>query len=232
MSERAPGRRPLVQYGAEALTIVVGILLALAADAGWSWFGDRADEARLIDGLREEFAEAEREITADMASRERTVAITDSLLDAGAGSGVASLADAEAMSDLMNWRFYTPAHPFLDDALSSGRIELIRSGEIRRAIMAYVQERERIKVFDDEERAFVSGRLEPFMVTRLSLERLRGLRGPDAVTSELGRLLELTRDQEFRSLLFLRRERSEQGRSYGANLRDTIRGVRDALGPS
>jgi len=221
----------LARYGAEALTIVVGILLALAADAGWAWLGDRGDEARLLEGLREEFAQAEQEITADMAARERTVAIADRLLGAGAEDAVAPGADSPAMDDLMNWRFYTPAHPFLDDALSSGRIELIRSGEVRRAIMAYVQERERIKVFDEQERTFVSDRLEPFMGARLSLDRLRGLRGPDAVASEVGRLVELTGDPEFRSLLFLRRDRSHMANSYGAGLRNTIRGVRDALGP-
>lgn len=56
--------------GAESLTIIVSILLALAAEAAWQCRGDRATEREILAGLRIEFATAEAEIRGDLTSRE------------------------------------------------------------------------------------------------------------------------------------------------------------------
>jgi len=56
-------KRKLSDLVAEAVVIIVSILVAFALDAGWDGFVDRSNERDLLNALQTEFAAAEAELT-------------------------------------------------------------------------------------------------------------------------------------------------------------------------
>ena len=217
---------------AEGLTIIISILLALLAEAAWQYRGDRQDERELLEGLRAEFVLAEREVVNDLAAREEILRFTALLLRAR--HDASEVPDADSVPDIVvhvvNWRFYTPVHAVLDDAITSGRLELIRSDEVREALMKYLQARDRLPVFDGEERHFVTTYLEPYLSDHVALDRLIDPSAPeDAVREENRRFLGLLDDDRFGSLLHLRRDRSRQARIYAREVQRAIADVQEAL---
>jgi hypothetical protein len=218
--------------GAEGLTIVVSILLALLADAGWDYRKDRADERQLIEGLRAEFAHAATEIDNDIRSRSEILARTEALLEVRQDPVEPPPADSiqGIMFDLLNWRFYTPVHAVLEDALQSGRLELIRSDSVRVRLMAYMQARDRLPVFETLERDFVTQRLEPYLSSRVALDYVMdGSTDAAALKREGATLWALLADAEFGSLLYVRGDRSGQAQLYSEMVQREIAAVRRAL---
>lgn len=217
--------------GAEGLTIVVSILLALLADAAWGYRADRAEERQLLDGLRDEFAEAADEIGNDIAAREEILHHTEAVILARRDPAARPAPDSvrNIVSDLLNWRFYTPIHAVLDDAIASGRVDLIRSRQIRESLMAYLQARDRLPVFDELERDFVTTQMEPFLGARLALDEMMDA-DLASTTAEVEHFLELLGDDRFGSLLYFRRDRTEQAQIYSRIVERAIEDVREALG--
>ncbi len=217
---------------AEGATIVVSILLALLADAAWGYWMDRVEERELLTGLQAEFGEAAAEISNDIDAREEIVRHTDLLLAARAGDGPRPPVDSipVILVDLLNWRFYTPVHAVLDDAVVSGRLDLIRSRVIRESLMTYLQARDRMPVFDQLERDFATAQLEPYLGARVPLDRITGEAGgltPDSAEAE--RFFRLLDEDGFGSLLHIRRDRTEQALVYARAVARAIDGARTAL---
>ena len=210
---------------AEGLTIVASILLALAAESVWSYRGDRADERRLLEGLRAEFVEVVVELESDLTARREIISRVRILSDARLGGSVPVDSIPLIVSALLNWRFYTPGHATLDDVLSSGRLDLIRSDDVRRSLMAYVQQRGRIGVFDERERDFVSAHLEPFLLERVSLDEL--LNG--ATASESSRFVSLVSDDAFGGLIELRLRRTLEASTFSRLVRRAAMDVQESL---
>jgi hypothetical protein len=233
MTEIREGKPPLRRYAAEVLTIVVGVLLALAADAGRQYLADRATEREILAALRVEFAADVREIGADQNRRARKLAAI-ALLDRERTGDPDdpppdTLAAAVALS--MDWRWYTASHPVLDDVLSTGRLELLRSVDLRRALMDFGQERARLAVIEQGEREFVAREVEPYLASRLDLSGLASPRSPEQRAAAMRALPDLLADQTFGSLLYLDRARTESSRDYAAGLLDKVSAVQAALGP-
>jgi len=220
------------RYAAEILTIVVGILLALGADATRQSFADRASEREILAALRVEFAADVREIETDQASRAQKLAAIDLL--SGVRSGTVEAPEpeelAEAVNSTMNWRFYTAAHPVLDDILSTGRLDLLRSDELRRALMAFGQERSRLAVVEQEERAFVGSQLQPYLAGRIDLEALASPEPAGPHAAAVATVPGLLTDTMFGSLLYLNRHRVENSTQFAERLLETVAAVREALG--
>jgi type II secretory pathway pseudopilin PulG len=231
------GERRWRDRGAEGLTIVVSILLALLADAAWGYRNDRADERQLLEALRAEFAEAAEEIANDIAARDQILVRTDRLLEARRGPEGPIVADSlpAIVRDLVNWRFYTPGHAVLEDALESGRLDLIRSRQVRESLMAYRQASDRLPVFESHERSFVTDELEPYLGSRIALDKIMlDERDQDALAGQAEHFSQLLSDDRFGSLLYVRRDRSAEAQIYSRGVERAIRTVREALtsGPS
>jgi len=226
-------RRRWATRSAEGLTIVVSILLALLGDAAWGYRGDRADEKYLLEGLRAEFREAGTEISSDIDARSEILLRTDQLLEARHATSVHTVPDSiqAILGDLLNWRFYTPAHALLNDAIESGRLELIRSNRIREALLTYVQARDRLPVFEVLERDFVTERLEPYVGSHVALDVVMSSGvAHSALAGEAARFDALLDEDDFGSLLYLRRERSDQAQLYSSVVLRRIEEVLSSLG--
>ena len=232
MDENKGRRSEWLRRAAEGATIVVSILMALLADAAWDYRGDRAQERQLLDGLGVEFTRAATEVAGDLTARDEILARTEVLLTARQVDSPLPPPDSVPglVRALLDWRFYTPAHAVLDDAVSSGGLELIRSEEIRGALMIYMKERDRLPVFEELERDFVALRMEPYLVEWVALDRLiaRFLE-PIGVARESERFLALLTNDEFGSLLQLRAARTREARIYARIIERSIAEVRAAI---
>ncbi|MEN8374809.1 MAG: hypothetical protein ABFS34_05115 [Gemmatimonadota bacterium] len=193
--------------GSEVVAIIVAILLALAAEAAWEYRGERVDEREILAGLRVEFLEARDEIRRDIEVREEILRDSRRFAEARLDGNPLPAGDSlrTMIENLLDWRFYTPTHPVLDEIVSSGRMDRIRSDDVRRALMTYIQERDRIAVIDEQERDYAQGSLTDYLAGRVDLGVLFA-DGADAprVAGELDRFRAMLSDPEFGSILYYR----------------------------
>jgi len=218
------------RYAAEVVTIVVGILLALGADAGRQYLLDRQSEREILAALRIEFAADVAEITRDQAERTEKLASIDLLRDVRAGAVAPPSPDvlADALLKTLDYRFYTASHPVLDDLLQTGRLELIRSDELRYALMIFGQRRSRIGVVEQRERDFVADQFEPYMGAKLDLEVLAS-HSADEVVAALDDVSGMLAERNFGSLLYLNRDHTNLSLAYGEQLLAAVTDVQQVL---
>jgi hypothetical protein len=208
----------------EGITIVCSILLAIGLEAGWSYRGARAQEARLLEALKGEFTRAAAEIRNDLDARTVVVERLDLLHRARSGGELGADSASVVVDALLEWRIYTPTHAVFDEAVNSERLQLIRSTAVRESLAAYDQQRRRLEVFDARERDFVASQLEPHLVNRLALDRVLG---EGVADEEAGRLLSLLRtDDTLAGLAAIKRQRAEDAAVFS---RAVLRRIEDVL---
>ena len=217
------------RYVAEGLTIMAGILAALLVDAAWGYMSDRVEEHEYLAGLRAEFREALTEIESDQARREEIQASVSLLLEGRQPGDTISYDELdEAVLDVLDYRFYTPSHPVLDELLSAGRLGLIRSGSLRFGLRQYAQERDRLSVVEGRDLDFVTNQLAPFLAGHVSLDLLAE-DATKAGSEQRGRVRAMQQLSEFGSLLYLRWESVETCRVFGNGVRYNIKRVLEIL---
>lgn len=204
--------------------IVFGILVALFIDSAWEYRQERIRETEHLESLRTEIRANVRELASDQAARERILARTAALLETASGPPPPALVRDSAaywIQALLDFRFYAPSQSALED-LTSGDLGLVRSDQIRRRILGYLQERNRLAVVEERERAFVADQVEPYLRERLDLAAMISLRSldsdeglPPADSSLVRPLLE---DPAFRSLAYLRWQQAELSHRFGESL--------------
>jgi hypothetical protein len=211
-------------------TIVVGILLALATDAGYQYRADRGLEAEILVALREEFRIDQQEIAADQRSRAGKLRYIDRMSRSRRGLAPQLPPDSipDAVRNLLRFRFYTPSHPVLDETLNTGRLGLIRSEELRRALMSFETERQRLAVIEGQEQEVVWLHVAPYLADRIDLDLLMA-DGPAAL-DEARSFNAIVSEQAFGSTLELNRTRVVLSQSYSNDLLESVSRVLDALG--
>lgn len=201
---------------AEAATIVVGVLVALLLGSAWEWVGDRMDEREYEERLLAEFENVRTELAADQEARAGILTRVERLLDPNALRRLRPDSAPVYLAAVVDFRFFTPSHPSLDDLIAGGKLDLLRSDSLRAALLRYLQEGDRLTVVEERERRFVSEEIEPWLASRLPIEL-----EPEAglpLHADGARLLELARDSTFRTLLAIRWERTDIARRFAAGL--------------
>jgi len=231
MTESGKGSSRWNRFAEEVVSIVIGILLALAANAGYQYLADRASEREMLRALRGEFAADVTELGADQSYRTRKLAAIDLLTVVRTGTAKIPPPDtlANALQEILDYRFYTASHPVLDDALMTGRLELIRSDDLRQALMVFGQARSRIGVIEQREREFVASQLEPYLGGQLDLGALTS-GSHEAVAAALRSIAAVFADNRFGSLLYVNRDRTQDSFNFGDRLLGTVVDVRRLLG--
>ena len=218
------------KYATEVSVVVIGILLALAADAGRQYLVDRASEREILAALRLEFSADVRELTADQGGRQEKLSSIDLLSRSFTGDAdrLPPARLQEAILNTLRWRYYTGSHAVLDGLLSNGRLSLIRSDELRHALMEFDQERSRIAEVEHREEDFVADQMAPYLAHRLNLAVMSASESPDDVTAR--RAYNLLEDPTFASLLYLDRDRAQSSFRFGEILLTKVSAVRELLG--
>jgi len=231
MTEPGRGSSRWNRFAEEVVSIVVGILLALAAQAGYQYLADRASEREMLRALRAEFAADVTELGADQRYRTRKLASIDLLAAVRTGAAKSPPPDtlASALREILDYRFYTASHPVLDDALVTGRLELIRSDDLRQALMVFGQARSRIGVIEQREREFVASQLEPYLGAQLDLGAMTS-GSPEVVAAALRSLAAAFADNRFGSLLYVNRSRTQNSFDSADRLLGTVVEVQRLLG--
>ncbi len=208
------------------------ILLALFLDAAWDYRTDRVQEAEYIEGLREEFQANQRELSVDAARRDEMATLTARALLATETGGPALEADSARLviGALLDYRFYSPSEAVLNDLISSGSLSILRSAELRRALMQYLQECERLRVAEERERDFAAGALEPYLVDHLTLSQAPAAASGIGPALNVTELPALWRDSSFRSLVVLRQNRSGTVSRFSQGVTGQVERVLEALG--
>ncbi|MEK9507383.1 hypothetical protein V3331_16040 [Gaopeijia maritima] len=134
---------------------------------------------------------------------------------------------------MLDYRFYTPSHPVLDDLIASGRLHLLRSDALRYRIMRYLQERDRLAIVEERERRFSADRMEPWLLDHLPLGPPRTpddevLWGPHVDPESLDEAL---LDPSFRTLLVLRVERTDIALRFSSGLGRSLEAALASLDP-
>ena len=135
---------------AQGLTIVVSVLLALAADRMMLGLDERALERSYLRGLSEDFQEIES--TAEYArvsaaSRDSAAALVLLTLRGnppGASSGIELARALELSGWVIDIRF---ARATWDDMVGTGRLGILRNAELRREIAAFYRQADQLYAF-------------------------------------------------------------------------------------
>lgn len=122
----------------ELFVIVLGVLLALWADAALAERRDRGRETALLEDLRDEFALNEGRLLADIAQSEKSV--TAAVLWGEAMRGEIEIG-VDSLSNLwygsLNWARFDPLTGALLSVIDGGELGLIRNTELRQALAGW-----------------------------------------------------------------------------------------------
>lgn len=211
----------------QSATIVIGVLVALVLGSMWEYLGDRLREREYEAGLLQEFRNARRELAADQAARDTILGRTERLLDPVLASRIPPDSLPSYLASIVDFRFFTPSHPVLEDLIAGGNLDLLGSGPLRSAILRYTQERDRLEVVEERERRFVSEQVEPHLVRNLRVS----LRPADELyfSTDEGGFDAMVERPEFRTLMALRWDRTELARRFATGLGFRIEDVIEAL---
>jgi hypothetical protein len=203
--ERAGPRKRLL----DALAIVASILLAFGIDAWWDARRERALEREYLSALSTEVQNALREVAADLDGQETLRAqLAYYVREANVppDSLRRILSNAASVSNI------APPTSVIEDLVSSGRLQIIRSAEIREGIMLYRQMLEKIAVNERPHHDFVNNRFVPHLSQLMALGGIlrTSESGALPVPSD-GDLRNIQRDQNFRNLMIERLARLDRG---------------------
>jgi hypothetical protein len=199
--------------------IALGVFLGLAADAAWDTHQSKDREGEYLQALQVEMLEVKAEFDTDQGIRLSRLAGIDSVL--------AQFADRTATDEsIASWIlqsrriavFYPPSAVF-EDLISSGSLQLLRSDELRFALMEYQQNKPRLRFLEDRERIFVEQELRPYLVGSISFS---GPQPSGAIQRILG-------DQTFRNLMEIRRYRIQNTLDYAVFVGDAIDRILSSL---
>ena len=202
----------------EIILVVIGILIALQVNT-WNELRKQDHEEIIIkEGLLAEFELALKEISADINDRNNSYLVVLSTLSRHTDENPTNIPRDSIkyfLDELMQYRFYTPSHPVLDDLQSSGRFNLIKSKKLRLLLMDYLQYKERIKTPEEKERLFVQDRMNPFLSEKVDLGKVFE---SDQYRMDPKKLENLIDDELFGSLLYTRKSTIESSQIYSRRL--------------
>jgi len=201
---------------AEATTIVVGVLVALLLGSTWEWADDRLDESEYETRLLAEFENVRAELAADQEARAGILTRVAHLLDPDTPRRLHPDSVPVYLAAVVDFRFFTPSHPALDELIAGGKLDLLRSDTLRAALLGYLQERDRVAVVEERERRFVSEQVEPWLVGHVPVELHAEAEYP--LSSAPAPLLALAEDPAFRTVLAIRWERTDLARRFATGL--------------
>ena len=206
-------KKNILRLVVQGVGVVISILIAFGIDAWWDSRGEHRLEAEYVSSLRSEIRAALGEVASDLESRRRLSDQLNLFFSNGplpTDSLRVLLRSASGVSNI------SPPSAVLDDLVSSGRLQLLRSAELREALMLYRQMLGKIEINEDAHRHFVNERFVPYLSDHV---RLWGVTNRAANDSRFiqpasnADLDKLQRDPRFHNLLLERQRALQRGLS-------------------
>jgi hypothetical protein len=150
----------------EGAAVLIGILLAFSIEAWWDLRTQRAEEASYIEAVRTELQANRDFIAENLDSLRAWTGESQGYLENVATAGRnASYEDVAEMVWETGPRDVRPlARSALDDLVSSGGFQILRSPELRRALARYQRALERDLVEQEEVRLFFSETVQDYHI--------------------------------------------------------------------
>jgi hypothetical protein len=158
---------------AEGTAIVISILLAFGIQAWWDDRGDRAEEIRLLEALRDELVRNDLEVTAALQAHRAVAEASKSLIQAYADQQ--ELSDGELDKALGSLAF---GHRTLFQGgvatglVQSGKLSIIQDESLRNQIASILDEQFRVGRTEDSQSQTFNFALMPFLRNNGSLPQL------------------------------------------------------------
>jgi hypothetical protein len=204
-------KRNIIRLVLQGVGVVVSILIAFGIDAWWDSRGEHRLEAEYLSSLRSEIHAALGEVASDLESRRRLSDQLATFFNNGPlpiDSLRALLRGASTVSNI------APPSAVLDDLVSSGRLQLLRSAELREGLMLYRQMLGKIEINEDAHRQFVNERFVPYLSDRVRLWGVVNRAVGDSrfiQTASNADLDKLQTDERFQNLLLERQRALQRG---------------------
>ena len=159
---------PWFRMTAEGAAIVVSILLAFAIDAWWEGLREREEQREILQGLGEEFSTYENVLNGSLATNRRLEAHISRLLawsNEDEPVVAAAAADSVLLSLIMTPTF-DPGQGARDALITSGRLELIESRELRNSLAAWDNRVDQVREGELTGRGLVLNTIIPFLASK------------------------------------------------------------------
>jgi hypothetical protein len=211
VTSEVSARRAIV----EGVTVVVGILLAFSIDAAWDGLGDRRAEAVYRSSLETELQTALRAFERKQRLSRDLDALLVSFLDHGPLPGDSLRAMIRGTTFVSNLQ---PPRSVLDDLVSSGRMQILRSRELREGLMRFRMEMDIVAANEQVHHQFVNERLVPGLAELVPIADLVQIQDFGAESTFLQRssgaqLDRLQHDADFQNLMVERLRALRRGYS-------------------
>jgi len=207
----------------EGAVIVLGILIALAADAWWDNRVERADEQTALRQLRAEFADNRMQFDSIVDKHEGGQAAAGVLLDA-------HLTGTEIPADSLRTLIFTASLPWtynprggaLESLVAAGRLDIIEDDSLRVELAAWPGLVEDYREEELVDRAFVNGVQESYLRETMGWLPVLHPRGPEDDRA----IRRLVQDRGFADILAIRRATLDEILKESALIRSAIARIR------
>lgn len=193
----------------DGVAIVTSILLAFGIDAWWDARGTRTLEQEYLAALASETRQALGEITADLNAQER---LRTALLSYANGEPIEPDSLSRILRRASSVNNIAPPTAVIDELVSSGRLQVIRSREVREGVMLYRQMLDKVAANEEAHHEFVNTRFVPYLSQAIPLGGMVGPPAANGIRTATGsELAALQRDQRFQNLMLERLARIDRG---------------------
>jgi hypothetical protein len=157
---------PWLSITAEAVAIVVSILMAFSIEAWWADYGERRDEVEALKYLREDFVETTQRLNSASEDHRRIFESSVRLLSMTGPTApvqIKELTVDSLLMDLIGGPRVFPVTATLDALMGSGRLDVISSSELRRELAAWSAAMAALQETEREARAQMDQRFLPLI---------------------------------------------------------------------
>jgi hypothetical protein len=194
----------------EGLTIIASILLAFGIDAWWDARKERLVEGQYLSALRVEFQNGLDEVSSDLQNQETLRSLLSYFVRQSSVPPDSLRTILRLAASVNN---IAPPTSVMEEIVSSGRLQVIRSAELRESIVAYRQMLEKLEINERVHHDFVNERFIPYLSANIPLWGIVGpIEREAALRSASDEELEaLQRDERFKNIMVERLTRLQRG---------------------
>lgn len=197
---------PWTRLAAEFVVIVVGVLVALAADAWWTQRGELRTEQDILGRLAQEFATNADRLWETQATQREMVATAEALFVLTGPTTPPVEPDSVALLIVgaMERGTFTPVSGELSSLLSSGDLRLIRDDSLRADLAAWPDLVRRLNESEERNWEDVDRHFIPYLSERIAwrtVDHLNGREAYDIPSRFEPGWMDVLRDRTFENLL-------------------------------
>ncbi len=161
----------------EGVVIVASILLAFALEAWWAERGERLEETGILQNLHIEFTAAGAQLDRYLFFHDVTLSSVDGILSSAREAQAEGRSRVEIPTIYLARAFipptYDPRMGTLDGLTHSGRLGILQSEELRKALSGWPGLLAEAAEEDDRSAAMVYDRMDPILSTMLDISEAR-----------------------------------------------------------